>query len=101
VNIGGWKLFTTKGDTVTRTISEGTTIAPGEYKVYTYTSQWIDNEDESIILKNALNQIVDETPTLSDTANSGSTWARSPNGIDTDSLSDWVYQSGTEGAPNS
>ena len=100
VNIGGWKLSTTKGDTVTLTLSEGTTIASGEYKVYTYTSQWIDNEGESIILKNALNQIVDETPTLNDTANSGSTWARSPNGIDTNSLSDWDYQSGTEGVPN-
>ena len=100
VNIGGWKLSTTYGDTVTLTISQGIIIAPGEYLVYTYTSQWIDNENESIILKNALNQIVDETPILSDTANSGSTWARSPNGIDTDSPSDWDYQSGTEGTSN-
>jgi hypothetical protein len=73
---------------------------PGEYKVYIYASQWIDNENESIILKNALNQIVDETPILSDTANSGSTWARSPNGIDTNTPSDWDYQSGTKGEPN-
>jgi len=59
-----------------------------------------DNENESVILRNALNQIIDETPILSDTANSGNTWARSPDGFDTDSSSNWKNQSGTKGSPN-
>jgi len=100
LSIGGWKLSTTHGYTVTLSIPQGTTIAPGEYKVYTYSSQWIDNDEETVILRNAMNQVIDTTPLMSDTDNSGKTWARSPNGVDTDSPLDWEYQLGTKGLPN-
>ncbi|KYH38939.1 MAG: conserved exported protein of unknown function [Candidatus Bathyarchaeota archaeon B23] len=100
VDIGGWTLSTTHGDTVTLTIPEGTIIDPGEFKVYTYSKQWLDNEDESVILRDDSGVIVDETPILNDTHNDDRAWSRHPNGHDTDSPSDWAFQPSTMGAEN-
>ena len=100
VDVSGWKISTTHGETVTLIITQGTIIDPDEYKVLTYFDQWLDNEDESVILRNNLNQIVDETPILSDTANSGWAWSRVPNGYDTDSINDWQFQSATKSYSN-
>lgn len=53
VDIGGWTLSTTHGTTVTVTIPSGTTIEANGYYVYERGQQWLDNTDESIILKNS------------------------------------------------
>jgi len=100
VDIGGWTLSTTHGVTVTLVIPEGTIIYPGEYLVYSYAGQWLDNEDESVILRDALGIIVDETPLLNDPYNDDWAWSRHPNGVDTDSVLDWVFQPSTMGYAN-
>lgn len=99
VNIGGWTLSTTAGQTVTATIPQGTTIQPCGYWVYTYYTQWLDNSNECVILRDTAHEI-DRTPVLSDSANDDLSWSRYPNGVDTDSSADWTFQLSTKGASN-
>ena len=100
VDIGGWRLVTIHGETVAVTIPEGTVIEPGGYYVYSRGQQWLDNEDESIILLDDQDREVDRTPILSDTDNDDRCWVRYPNGRDTDSSVDWRFQPSTKGYSN-
>lgn len=100
VNVGGWKIYTTHGKTVIITISSGTILEPGEYWTYTHSKQWLDNDDERIVLKDSFNNNIDDTPTLNDDHNDDRAWARYPNGFDTDSPSNWNFQSSTKGSLN-
>ncbi len=100
VNIGGWTISTTGGVTVTVTIPQGTIIQPEGYFAYTYYTQWLDNSNECVVLRDASHSEVDRTPVLSDDANDGNSWSRYPNGVDTDSSSDWRFQISTKGASN-
>ena len=93
VDISGWKLSTTHDETVTVTIPEGTKIAAEEFWVYTHNTQWLDNEDESIILQDADGNEIDRTDTTNDAKNDNRCWARHPNGNDTDSDTDWKFVS--------
>jgi len=92
VNIGGWTLQTTAGETVTMALPEGVLLSPVGYYLVTYPGQWLDNEDEGIILRDRNGQEVDRTPTKSDTDNDDRTWQRYPDGSD-----DWVYAPSTRG----
>ena len=98
VNLDGWKLSTTHGVTVTVTLY-GTIPANG-YFVYTHTTQWLDNEVESVILRDSSWNEIDRTPYLTDTSNSYYSWQRYPNGEDTDSDSDWEFRASTIGRNN-
>lgn len=100
IDIGGWILSTTQGTTVTITIPSSMTIEANGYYVYERGQQWLDNTDESIILKNSSGVEIDRTPIKSDEDNDNYCWARFPNGYDTDSNSDWSFQSATKGASN-
>ncbi len=100
MDIGGWTLSTTSGETVTATIPEDTKITAGGYYIHSRMSMWLDNENESIILRNASGEEIDRTPVRSDTENNNYTWSRTPNGRDTDTDADWKYQLNTMGAPN-
>jgi len=100
VNISGWTLSTTHGTTVTLTIPSNTTLATNGYYICERGEQWLDNTDESIILKNSDSVEIDRTPTKSDNDDDNSCWARFPNGYDTNSSSDWRFQLATKGASN-
>ena len=92
VDISGWKLFTTHEETVTVIIPEGTKIAAEEFWVYTHETQWLDDEDESIILYDADGNEIDRTRTTADRfLGDKRCWARYPNGNDTDSDTDWKF----------
>ncbi len=84
VNIGNWILQTTHGSVVTETIPEGTMLNPGAYYIYTPPYQWLDNEDESIILKDSEGKEVDRTPVLRDTKNDNRYWVRKD--------SEWIFE---------
>ncbi|MDI6903829.1 MAG: lamin tail domain-containing protein [Methanocellales archaeon] len=101
VDISGWTLSTTHGTTVTITIPQDTTIPAKGYWVYTHSTQWLDNENESIVLKDSADNEMDRTLTASDDKNNDYCWARSPNGLDTNSDSDWNFQISTQGESNS
>ncbi|NQE54346.1 hypothetical protein C5S29_12200 [ANME-1 cluster archaeon GoMg3.2] len=66
VNIGNWTLETTNGSTVSIWIAEGTTLYPGAYITFSPSYRWIDNNNESIILRDAVGEVVDRTPVVSD-----------------------------------
>jgi beta-lactamase superfamily II metal-dependent hydrolase len=100
IDVSGWTVSTTAGDIVTRTISSGTTIQSNGYYLVTHSSQWLDNEGESIVLRNAGSSEIDRTPSSSDTYNDDRSWQRYPNGQDTDLGADWTFLSDTKAASN-
>ncbi len=96
VDLSGWTLSTT-GGTKTHTFTLSGTIRANDYYVFEH-SRWLDNKDESVILRDAVTEI-DRTPILSDGDNNYS-WQRFPNGKDTDSDSDWKFRPSTKGYSN-
>ena len=76
IDIGNWVLQTTHGSVVTEIIPEGTMLNPGAYYIYAPPYQWLDNEDESIILKDSEGKEIDKTPVLSDTKDDNQCWVR-------------------------
>jgi len=84
VDIGNWILQTTHDSVVTGTIPEGTMLNSGAYYIYSPPYQWLDNEDESIILKDSEGKEVDRTPVLSDTKDDNRCWVRKD--------SEWVFE---------
>jgi len=95
VDIGGWKIVTTHGDPVVVTIPRGTGIPAKGFYVVTHTTQWLDNTDEQIILRDAVGFEVNSTPAKSDPFNDARTWQRVPDGA-----SNWVFAMGTRMAAN-
>jgi endonuclease YncB( thermonuclease family) len=74
VDVGGWTLSTTSGNCVTLTIPQGTVVEPGMSHLVTRECQWLDNSNESIVLKTDSNLEVDRTLPLSDNDNDGQVW---------------------------
>jgi len=72
VNLSGWKISSTHGNTNTYFLSE---IIPAcdDIKII-FSSQFIDNEDESLILYDNTGKVVDSTPIIYDTENDATTW---------------------------
>jgi PKD repeat protein len=99
ISIGGWTVTTIHGKSVT--IPVGTIIATqGFYVVSRYGngsagSEWLVNENESIILTEAYGTEIDRTPVKSDLCDNASTWQRVPDGSD-----NWVFQPSTRGGFN-
>jgi hypothetical protein len=59
-------LETTNGSTVSVWIAEGTTLYPGAYITFSPSYRWIDNNNESIIMRDAVGEVVDRTPVVND-----------------------------------
>jgi len=59
-------LETTNGSTVSVWIVEGTTHYPGAYITISPFYRWIDNNNESIILRGAVGEVVDRTSVVND-----------------------------------
>ncbi|MCW3129272.1 MAG: phospholipase D-like domain-containing protein [Methanophagales archaeon] len=100
VNISGWVLSSQYRGGKDITIPGGTVIHPKGYWIYTHDKGWLRNENELIILKDSEGKEIDQTPLLRDTKNDSRSWQRYPNGIDTDSDSDWKFQASTKGYNN-
>ena len=95
VGIGGWKVATTHGVPVVVTIPSGVGIPAGGFYVVTHTTQWLDNTDERIILKDAVGAEIDTTPVKSDPFNDARTWQRYPDGA-----SNWAFDTATRATIN-
>jgi hypothetical protein len=96
VDIGGWKVSSTAGArTTTRTIPDGTILGSHHYYIVTYGDQWLDNENEKILLKNASGVLQDSTPIKNDTYNDDRSWQRSSDGGST-----WVFRTSTKNSSN-
>jgi hypothetical protein len=80
VDAGSWIIYTTHGDIESFTIPAGTQLPSRGFWYTLLPGQFIDNEEDSLVLLNALGQKVDETPRLSDTENDERSWQRYPDG---------------------
>ena len=69
---------------------EETIIKSQGLHVFSYPTQWLDNEDEALILFNEDGVEVDITHMLSDKDNNDRSWQRYPNGKDEDTRNDWT-----------
>ncbi|NOJ27125.1 MAG: hypothetical protein DA330_03845 [Nitrososphaera sp.] len=96
VDIGGWTLSSTSGRTVVVTINEGTTIDPEGHVVIMASSQWLDNENEIIVLEDNNGRQVDEVGPFSDEKNDERTWQRVSDGA-----GNWIFKNNTLDLPNS
>jgi micrococcal nuclease len=83
VDIGNWTLETTNGSTVSVWIVEGTTLCPGAYITISPSYRWIENNNESIILRDAVGEVVDRTPVVNDNESDNRYWMRNN--------SDWTF----------
>jgi len=99
INISGWVLQTTHGTVEIHHIHE-MLIDPGEYLVITFSDQFLDNRDESLILFDENGKEIDRTPIVGDDDNDDKTWQRIPDGYDSDSPSDWSFLASTREKPN-
>jgi micrococcal nuclease len=76
VDIGNWTVETTNGSTASVWIAEGTTLYPGAYITFSPSYRWIDNNNESIILRDAVGEVVDRTPVVNDNGSDNRYWLR-------------------------
>jgi hypothetical protein len=86
VDIAKWIIYTTHGDISSYEIPAGTTLPAGGFWHVTFTEQFIDNSEDTLVLLNALGQPIDQTPNLSDTNDDLHSWQRYPDGSE-----NWVY----------
>lgn len=95
VDLSGWTLSTTNEPTVTITIPQGTVLATYGYYVLGRGSQWLDNDNESVFLKDSGGTEIDRTPTISDDNNNYLSWQRYYDGED-----NWSFRLSTKGSSN-
>lgn len=102
-DISGWKLLTTKGrvaciriPTIPRTL-----IPPRGFVVVVGSGQWLDNENEIVVLQDEFGVEIDRTPCLGDDTDSYCAWSRYPDGEDTDTNFEWGFMNSTPGEPAS
>lgn len=92
IDISSWTLETTHGKRVIVRIPQDITIPPKGYWTYIHPKQWLDNQDELIILRDAEGIEIDRTLVARDTDNDNRYWTRYPDGLDTNSDSDWRFR---------
>ncbi|MGI0089748.1 MAG: lamin tail domain-containing protein [Nitrosopumilaceae archaeon] len=93
IDIGGWIIWTTHGEISKYTIPAGTLIDSGGFYVIRFPGQFLDNEQESVILFDSKGAEIDKSRTSRDAVNDARTWQRS--GDD-----DWVFKNGTPNSAN-
>ena len=95
INLGGWRLSSTQAHGG-ETINLFGTIKANGYRVFE-RSRWLHNtRGESVILRDANDIEIDQTPRKNDDKDDYRSWQRCPNGIDTNSYSDWKFRLSTK-----
>ena len=100
IDIGGWEVASTTILKKTLTIPEGTTIEAGQFKTFSYVKVWFPDVNELVQLRDSDGVIVDQTPTITDLDNDFSSWQRIYDGYDTDSSTDWTFETSSTGNSN-
>jgi hypothetical protein len=96
VNITGWSISSTAGNRTTTVSIQNTTIPPYGYWNYTHPRQWLDDNNECVVLYDASQSEIDRTPLLNDPDNDTKSCSRYPDGA-----RDWKFKSSTKGESNS
>jgi hypothetical protein len=94
VNISGWKIVDSR--LRVDSVPQGSIISANGFFVFEETMSTLDFlNNDSIILKDKNDGIIDQTPFLADNANDNNTWQRVPDGTAT-----WVFKNATKGVTN-
>lgn len=102
IDISEWVLQSTCGGRITDIqIPTIPLIPPRGFCVVVGCGQWLDNDEELVILLNASGIEVDRTPYLDDTQDTDCSWSRYPDGYDTDSNYEWGFMKSSKGGPAS
>ena len=101
IDLSGWEVATTYFNFKTpMSISDGTTIAPGEFKTFSYQTVWFNDSNESVELRDSNDVLIDKTPLLSDLGNDFTSWQRIYDGYDLGNSDDWRFVTSTTGSSN-
>ena len=103
VNLSNWELKTKYGGGGGKTVTiseeakqipeeEGTNIAPHGYLFVTCSTGFLRNENESVTLIDPSGNEIDRTCNCIDKENNNRFCMRDPNCLDTDSDTDWIFQ---------
>jgi|GEM_PF-5143163 hypothetical protein len=105
INLEGWRLGLARFEILQKEIAPplyiplfGTIPAKG-YFVKTFYKGIFGDENEFTLLDVAGNE-VDRTPILSDYEDNNKAWGRYPDGMDTNSNSDWKFRNSSKGGVN-
>ncbi|MFQ5573599.1 MAG: lamin tail domain-containing protein [Nitrosopumilaceae archaeon] len=100
INLGGWTISSTTVLKKTLTIPSGTILEPGRFLAYSHVKVWFTDVSERVELRDSNGILVDETPEISDLKSDFTSWQRIYDGLDTDSSSDWKFESSNAGSSN-
>jgi len=109
VDISGWYIESDSNSATPEYVyvPSNTILGPHEYWTGAKGDQWLDNTNEILVLFDNLGSIIGVTPQgvrggpgLNGGGNDDGCWARYPNAVDTDSTSDWRWQTSTRGQSN-
>lgn len=95
VDVGGWTLSSEAGTGAIITIPDGMVIPGHGYGLIDSSKQWLDNEQEIIVLRDHSGVTVDYASYFSDLHNDANTWQRSPDGSEK-----WIFALSTLGNTN-
>jgi hypothetical protein len=95
IDISSWTISSTH-ETIheTITIPVGISIPPMGFYVVSSEKQWLDNDYESVVLKDAVGKLVDQTPYLFDQVDDNCAFTRNPDGGN-----NWVEMQSSKNAP--
>ncbi len=99
VDLTGWMVKIVDGPW-TGPIAISGMIGPKDFLVAEGEPRWSVISNGTVILYDGAGNVVDQTHGLSDAENNDFTWARMPDGKDTDTKGDFAYFLGSKGRSN-
>ncbi|MDC0168087.1 lamin tail domain-containing protein [Candidatus Nitrosopelagicus sp.] len=99
IDISGWSLVPS-ATWKTLEIPDGTIIEPNSFVALTHVNFWFKDFGETVTLRDAAGNLIDETPLIKDLDDDGNSWQRTTDGMDTNSASDWELKRMTPKSSN-
>jgi len=99
IDVSGWSIIPS-ATWKTLEIPDGTTIAPNSFLAFTHVNFWFKDFGETVTLRDATGNLIDETPLMKDFDDDGNSWQRATDGLDTNSDSDWELKRMTPKSSN-
>ena len=91
IDVSGW-LLSPSATWKALKIPSGTIVEPKSFLTQSHVNFWFNNFGDTVSLYDTSGKLIDETPVLIDTAGDGHSWQRITDGLDTNSVSDWILK---------
>ena len=99
IDVGGWSIVPS-ATWKTYEIPKNTIIEPNSFQAFTYVNFWLKDFGETITLRDATGNLIDETHLIKDLEDNSNSWQRTIDGLDTNSASDWELKRMTPKSSN-